>query len=295
LKRFQVRLHADERIILAQSNMDTPRTALERHIADYGEAAACETIIVWQMGPLGLTPESVPDPDNHPQCAEQDQIRAELQQSQEEYFTVIATVHNELVDDKYLPLMDEKEEQQQQTRELAATMTVAAIGIFVPLSLTDAAIDVATLGLGRLLRLGRSADDIASVVRAGDSSLLDRVANQTDDIVDRVLTVRGMRTMDELLPNGKVPGTKDGVFNSWFDDLTPDELDMLWRNEDIKRAISRRIREPRAEGWHEWCMVCRAPTFKKWNVSMDEIKRFRTRTEDLEWTHPIEPRLYNFP
>ena len=33
-------------------------------------------------------------------------------------------------------------------------------------------------------------------------------------------------------------------------------------------------------------MVCRAPDFKRWDVSMDEIKRFRTNTTDLKWTDP---------
>lgn len=33
-------------------------------------------------------------------------------------------------------------------------------------------------------------------------------------------------------------------------------------------------------------MVCETPKFKKWNVSMDEIKRFRTDIPDLTWKVP---------
>ncbi|MFS5596692.1 hypothetical protein V2V61_11085 [Streptococcus agalactiae] len=33
-------------------------------------------------------------------------------------------------------------------------------------------------------------------------------------------------------------------------------------------------------------MVCRAPEFKEWGVSMDEIQRFRTRTSELDWVNP---------
>jgi len=33
-------------------------------------------------------------------------------------------------------------------------------------------------------------------------------------------------------------------------------------------------------------MVCKAPAFKKWGVSVQEIKRFRTKTAELKWTVP---------
>lgn len=48
--------------------------------------------------------------------------------------------------------------------------------------------------------------------------------------------------------------------------------------------MERKIRYP--NGRHEWCMVCRTPDFKSWGVSMDEIKRFTTKTRDLTWTNP---------
>ncbi|QXH49115.1 hemagglutinin repeat-containing protein [Pseudomonas fakonensis] len=97
-------------------------------------------------------------------------------------------------------------------------------------------------------------------------------------------TGKTLRSMDELLPNGKVPTHASGDFGRWFDNLTPDELNMLWADPKIKPAIERQIRKP--GGLHEWCMVCRAPTFKEWGVSMDEIQRFRTRTAELNWINP---------
>lgn len=33
-------------------------------------------------------------------------------------------------------------------------------------------------------------------------------------------------------------------------------------------------------------MVCRVDVFKGWDVSMSEIHRFRTRTQDLRWVNP---------
>ncbi|WP_460750507.1 hypothetical protein [Marinomonas epiphytica] len=80
-----------------------------------------------------------------------------------------------------------------------------------------------------------------------------------------------------------MPTSKKG-FDKWFDDLSPQELDTLWSDKKIRTQIERQIRNP--GNLHEWCMVCRAPDFKEWGVSMDEIKRFRTKTADLKWKDP---------
>nr|WP_312108601.1 hemagglutinin repeat-containing protein [Stenotrophomonas indicatrix] len=94
------------------------------------------------------------------------------------------------------------------------------------------------------------------------------------------------RSLDQLLPDGKVPSVRNGEFNRWFDELSSKELEVLWENKRTRDAIEARIRQP--GGLHEWCMVCRAPDFKGWGVSMDEIKRFRTKTKDLKWTNPAD-------
>ncbi|WP_232463093.1 hemagglutinin repeat-containing protein [Stenotrophomonas sp. WZN-1] len=97
------------------------------------------------------------------------------------------------------------------------------------------------------------------------------------------------RSLEQLLPNGKVPSVRNGEFNRWFDQLSSAELEVLWENKGVRDAIESRIRQP--GGLHEWCMVCRAPDFKKWGVSMEEIKRFRTKTEELKWTNPADGKL----
>lgn len=97
------------------------------------------------------------------------------------------------------------------------------------------------------------------------------------------------RSLEQLLPNGKVPSVRNGEFNRWFDQLSSTELEVLWGNKGVRDAIESRIRQP--GGLHEWCMVCRAPDFKKWGVSMEEIKRFRTKTEELKWTNPADGKL----
>ncbi len=95
---------------------------------------------------------------------------------------------------------------------------------------------------------------------------------------------RTTRTIEELLPGGKVPSVRNNEFNKWFDNLSAEEFDLLWSNPKIRTRIEERIRHPKK--LHEWCMVCRAPKFKRWGLSMDEIKRFRTRTIELKWIHP---------
>lgn len=89
-----------------------------------------------------------------------------------------------------------------------------------------------------------------------------------------------IRSLEQLLPDGKVPSVRGGEFNRWFDELSSAELDVLWQNNAARDAIEARIRQP--GGLHEWCMVCRAPDFKKWGVPMEEIQRFRTKTTELK-------------
>ena len=66
--------------------------------------------------------------------------------------------------------------------------------------------------------------------------------------------------------------------------LSPEELEMLWKDKAIKEKIAERVRSP--GDLHEWCMVCETPKFKEWDVSMAEIKRFRTLTDELKFTDP---------
>ena len=92
---------------------------------------------------------------------------------------------------------------------------------------------------------------------------------------------RQLTPLNDLLVKGRVP-TGD-AFDSWFDNLSPADFERLCAN-GHRESIKRQIREPGGE--HEWCMACRASQFKRWNVSMAEIKRFRTGTGDLTWTIP---------
>ncbi|MDO6459238.1 polymorphic toxin-type HINT domain-containing protein [Granulosicoccaceae sp. 1_MG-2023] len=90
--------------------------------------------------------------------------------------------------------------------------------------------------------------------------------------------------IDDLLVDGNVPGVRNGAFSEWFNNLNVQELDILWQDDSIRSKIEARIRQP--GGLHEWCMACRAPTFKRWGVSMEEIKEFRSVISELTWVHP---------
>jgi hypothetical protein len=268
LARYQTRLHSDDRVWHAEIDANNAQEELAAHIAEYGEILDCES--------------EVPQTDLSV-CQRRDALENQAEESLNSYLDVLQTVNNEMIDNGMMPLMDVQMSRQSEAREMFTAATVAAVGVFVPLTLEDAAIDVVTAGLGRIRRVGEALADMARVVRGVGRAALNRVRNITDNVVERVGNLRtGQRT--QLLVDGNVPGVANGAFNRWFDELTPRQLDELWSDTTIRRVIERRIREPR--GLHEWCMACRAPTFRRWGVSMDEIKRFRTRTTELTWIHP---------
>ncbi|WP_413524535.1 hypothetical protein [Carnobacterium divergens] len=81
-----------------------------------------------------------------------------------------------------------------------------------------------------------------------------------------------------------IPSVRNNEFNKWFDNLTSKQLDEFWKNPEIRKKIEDRIRRP--GGYHEWHLVSRTPTFKKWGISMDDIKELRTLTKDVEFVNP---------
>ncbi|EOL45077.1 T7SS effector LXG polymorphic toxin [Enterococcus caccae] len=96
-----------------------------------------------------------------------------------------------------------------------------------------------------------------------------------DDVVKKV---------SEAADDIKIPSVRNNEFNKWFDNLTSEQLEKLWKNTELRKKIEDRIRRP--GGYHEWHLVSRTPTFKKWGVSMDDIKELRTLTKDVEFVNP---------
>ena len=83
----------------------------------------------------------------------------------------------------------------------------------------------------------------------------------------------------------KVPTVKSGEFNDWFNSLSVDELDSMWKNKSTRRAIERQLRAP--GGMHEWHLVSRAPQFKNWGVNAEQIRDLRTAISDVEFINPV--------
>ncbi|MCP6733648.1 ribonuclease YeeF family protein [Bacillus subtilis] len=82
-----------------------------------------------------------------------------------------------------------------------------------------------------------------------------------------------------------IPTVKSGEFNNWFNSLTPKQLDELWTDKKIRRAIERQLRAP--GGMHEWHLVSRAPTFKHWGVTAEQIRDLRTAINKVEFVNPV--------
>lgn len=70
----------------------------------------------------------------------------------------------------------------------------------------------------------------------------------------------------------------------WFDNLSVDEFEEMWNLPHLRSKIEDRIRRP--GGYHEWHLVARTPKFKRWGVSMDDIKEMRSLTKDVEFVNP---------
>ena len=81
-----------------------------------------------------------------------------------------------------------------------------------------------------------------------------------------------------------IPTAKSGNFNNFLNSLTSSELDELWKDKNVRKKIERQLREP--GGLHEWHLVSRAPQFKYWNISAEEIKDLRTAISDVKFVNP---------
>lgn len=90
----------------------------------------------------------------------------------------------------------------------------------------------------------------------------------------------------EQIPEGfpkEIPALDQG-FNKWFNDLSDDYFDKIWEIPVLRDDIEARLRHP--GGWHEWCLVSQAPIFKKWGITVEQIKEWRTPIKDLEFYSP---------
>jgi hypothetical protein len=82
----------------------------------------------------------------------------------------------------------------------------------------------------------------------------------------------------------RIPSVKGGEFARWFNELSVAEFEQAWANPAMRKAIEARLRSP--GGMHEWLMVSRAPTFKAWGITAEQIAEMRTATSELMFQNP---------
>ena len=86
------------------------------------------------------------------------------------------------------------------------------------------------------------------------------------------------------LTSKDIPSVRNGEFNKFFNSLTSEELDAIWKDPKLRETIEARLRQPGR--LHEWHLVSRTPQFKKWNVTAEQIKDLRSLTKDVKFVNP---------
>ncbi|WP_371353323.1 RHS repeat domain-containing protein, partial [Pseudoalteromonas sp. 68 DY56-GL68] len=123
------------------------------------------------------------------------------------------------------------------------------------------------------------------LANGGDGSISEwRGLGKPQDLDERN---SGIRLIDiDNLSAKDVPTYKSGEFNAWFDSLSPEELALLYKKDKkIRRKIENGLRGD--GGMHEHLMVSKAPHWKKWGVTVEQVHNdYSVPTEKLKWTIP---------
>ncbi len=202
----------------------------------------------------------------------------------------------------------------------AVQIGLDVIGIFDPTGAADITSGTLALSQGNLYQAGFSFAGVFSLLEpAKVVAKLPRIAQFVDKVIDfakrspaaaeravgwlRVLadgldSVKGSlpqsvwdqlapirKKVDDFLAPRRVPSVRGGEFQSWFNRLSPDELDEIWKNQKLRDAIEDRLRNP--GGLHEWHLVARTPTFKRWGLTAEQIKDMRTLIDDTKFVNPV--------
>ncbi|WP_260508398.1 hypothetical protein [Listeria booriae] len=111
-----------------------------------------------------------------------------------------------------------------------------------------------------------------------------RLSNGTAKNIDEMIsTTEKAADLSKLTP-ADIPTSKSGNFNDFFNSLSVDELDEIWKDKALRKKIERQLRAP--GGLHEWHLVSRAPQFKFWDTTAEQIKDLRTAISDVKFINP---------
>ena len=109
----------------------------------------------------------------------------------------------------------------------------------------------------------------------------EKLKGMTDEVAEKYLDdLVETELIQSLLK--KFPSINE--FEKWFDEFNFINFEMIWKNSEIKSKIASRIRYP--GGMHEWLLVARANVFKRWGVSMKEIKSLTSKIESVVFKNP---------
>ncbi len=125
--------------------------------------------------------------------------------------------------------------------------------------------------------------NLADVIAQNPDALVTYAALEEDSTFDNVLD--NPTALRELIAMPRMNQARNNdKFGEWYDNLSQAQLEELWKNDLVRKALLKKLRHPGGE--HEWCMVCEAPKLKKAGIDFQDIQRFRTKIEDLTWEIP---------
>lgn len=117
---------------------------------------------------------------------------------------------------------------------------------------------------------------------------MDTIGRKFDDVEIKNVDLNNIRPRSPItaanIGTVIVPGVRGGEFASWFNSLNRAEMGLLWSNKALRETVENRLRHP--GGFHEWLPVSRAPKFKEWGITAEQIWTWRSETKTLRFVNP---------
>ena len=89
--------------------------------------------------------------------------------------------------------------------------------------------------------------------------------------------------IDRITGSPNIPTLKDDKFQQWFDGLTCDQLDELYKTQSVKDLIKGKLRGNSNTKNHEWNLVAYANKFKRFGLTADDIMKTATATKNVKF------------
>ena len=153
-------------------------------------------------------------------------------------------------------------------------------------------------GIGKIVSIlagPEAAGEITIAFKGGGKLTIRRGAEYTPETLESAVEDAAAGKEVEIKPSApkpprpsltEVPSVKEGpqAFRRWFNELTPDELNTVWSNPKLRKAVEDGMRWP--GGQHEWLMVARTPKFKEWGLTAEQMAEMRTSISKIRFKNP---------